>query len=730
MKATSQALAGRLLAQAVSRRGARLVCVTVMWWYALLPVPGQEDFRTLRVPAGATGRRLKLGKLEVAYPTERSVTVRSDFDRDFRMIFPRLSASQGLRVTCEGRAVPAAFSPQEVRFKAVVRQLYRIERSAAPAEVRPANKSSSGKQAELHARILSAETRQPVACTVTIVDANGRTVTDGEGLRGGFRSSGVFTRLLPPGPTKMRVTRGPEFKAVAREIELRADETNLIEVELERQVDLRRRGWFAGDSHVHMVHGEKTVAVDFDQVALAARAEDLQYLSVGHAWAFADPTPERLEAELGRRSTPDCVLTWNLEAPKNYYQGDAGRCLGHCWALGLRGRTPDGSDVIPRLLEASAGDYESQKASFANFESHALIRAQGGAVFYTHPARWWTGPWGGEGGYPKREQMRVSNMAVELPLDVLAGPTFDGLDLITGAGELAANQKSFELWSLLLNHGYRLAATASSDACFDRPGDAVPGAARLYTFVEGGFSVAAAAQAAAEGRTFVTTGPLLVVSVDGRPPGSSFPADGHPHTMRLEAWSSGATTGGLARVEILRNGQVYRQLVLEGHPTSFQTNLAIPESIASWYCVRLFGSDKPRQRAISGAFFFEDKPWRAPEPARARIRVQVRAAGSGRALDATLTEVDYSGTQPQSGARHRLPAGSGEITIPATARLRADAAGFEPVTLSPFFDHPALVETVTRLEDKDLLDWRTFERIRTLLGDVALTFTLPEAQPR
>jgi hypothetical protein len=70
------------------------------------------------------------------------------------------------------------------------------------------------------------------------------------------------------------------------------------------------------------------------------------------------------------------------------------------------------------------------------------------------------------------------------------------------------------------------------------------------------------------------------------------------------------------------------------------------------------------------------------------------------------------------------------LTIPATARLRADAPGFEPVTLSPFFDHPALVETVTRLEDQDLLDWRTFERIQTLLGDMTLTFNLREAPPR
>ena len=577
---------------------------------------------------------------------------------------------------------------------------------------------------ELHARIVSAETRQPIACTVTIIDANGDSVTETAGFPAGFRSTGTFTKQLPAGRTKIRAVRGPEFKAVEREIELRPRQTNQLELVLERQVDLRQRRWFAGDSHVHMIHGEKRVPVDFDQVALAARAEDLQYLCLGHAWRLADPTPERLAAELGRRSTPECVLTWNLEAPKNYYKGDAGRCLGHCWTLGLQGRTATGGNVIALLLNASAWDYESEKPSFANFESDALIHAQGGVVFYTHPARWWTGPWGGQGGYPRQEQMRVSNMAVELPLDVLAGPTFDGLDILTGAGELAADQKSFRLWSLLLNHGYRLAGTASSDACFDRPGGAVPGAARLYTFVEGEFSITAVARAAAQGKNFVTTGPLLVASVDGQPPGTAFAADGRGRTLRVEAWSSGAVTNGLARMEILRNGELLQKFVIEAHATVFQTNLVISEDRTSWYCVRAVGADEPRQRAISGAFYFDEQPWHAPAPAKAKVRVRVIDAASDRALDATLTEVNYLGTEPHRGTKHYLPGGSGELTIPATARLEASAAGYEPATLSPFFDHAGLIDLVTRLGDDDLIDWGTFERIRALLEDVPLTFRL------
>ena len=48
----------------------------------------------------------------------------------------------------------------------------------------------------------------------------------------------------------------------------------------------------------------------------------------------------------------------------------------------MRGRTVKGRDVIQLLLDASAWDYESDKPTYANVESQALIHAQGGAVFF------------------------------------------------------------------------------------------------------------------------------------------------------------------------------------------------------------------------------------------------------------------------------------------------------------------------------------------------------------
>lgn len=481
----------------------------------------------------------------------------------------------------------------------------------------------------LRGTVLDRDTGQPTPCTVSLVDAVGATVMERDSFRGGFRCDGQFTKRLPAGRTRLRITRGFETRAVEQFVEVVAGRTTEVEVRLERVVDLRRRGWYAGDSHDHMIHGERTIPVDFDFVALTARAEDLHYLSLAQAWVLSNATPEKLEAELGRRSTPACALTWNLEAPKNYYRGDAGRCLGHCWTLGLRGRTDRGEDVIGLLLEASAHDYESDKPSYANFESHQLIRAQGGTVFYTHPARWWTGSWGGQGGYPKQERMRISNLAVELPLDTLIGPTFDGVDLITGNGEFAANAMAFDLWCLLLNHGYRVAGTASSDACFDRPGGATPGVARTYTYVAEDFSFPAVARATAQGRTFVTTGPLLLVSVDGQPAGSVFAADGHPRNLQIEAWASGADPGGLSRLEILRNGRLVQTHPFAPAASAFVTNVPIAETETAWYCVRAFGRDPQRQRAISGAFFFDATPHRAPAPVPARVRVRLQDALSG-----------------------------------------------------------------------------------------------------
>lgn len=578
--------------------------------------------------------------------------------------------------------------------------------------------------ATLRCEIVDSETGRPLPSTVELTDAAGQLVTRSAGYAQGFRCAGSFEETVPAGRTTIRVRRGFEYRAQEQALDLKAGEIRDVRIAPPRIVDLRARGWFAGDSHAHMIHGERTLSVSFEDVALAAQAEDLQYLSLSHAWQIEDPTPEALDRNLQALSTPDCQLTWNLEAPKNYYLGDAGRCLGHCWTLGLRGRTVDGRDVIPLLLAASAGDYASDKPSYANFESHRLIHEQGGAVFYTHPLRWWTGSWGGNGGYPLRERMRISNMAVELPLDVLIGPTFDGLDVITGAGEHAANAKAFQLWCLLLNHGYRLAATGASDTCFDRPGGAVPGVPRTYTHLSGKFSLEEVTRATAAGHTFVTTGPLLLADINDSPPGTCFPAGTERRRLSIEAWASGADPKGLTRVEVLRNGVTEHLFRLEPPQPSWKTVLALEEAGSAWYCVRAWGGNERTQQAVTGAFWFEAPGHPRPEPVRPRVQVRLLDAETGKPLSGTLTEITQFGPLPRPGTQHQVVGGKLTCTVPGTVRLRAEVPGYEPRTLSPFLDSPEVVRFITGLDDQTLLEWETYERLRELLGDLQLTFSM------
>jgi hypothetical protein len=593
-----------------------------------------------------------------------------------------------------------------------------------------ADQQAASGQGVLRATIVDAVTGLPAACTVTLTDASGRVVREGEGFGGGFRCDGRFEKQVSAGRFRLRIARGFETRSEERLLEVAEGERLDVRFELHRNVDLRQRGWHAGDSHVHMVHGERTLPVSFEDVALAARAEDLQYLSLAQAWNLPEPTPEALETELRQRSRPDCVLTWNLEAPKNYYRGDAGRCLGHCWTLGMEGRTATGENALTLLLEASAHDYESSKPTYANFESHALIHAQQGAVFYTHPARWWMGPWGGRGGYPKKLQMRVSNMAVELPLDTLIGPTFDGIDLMTTGREFEANEMAFGLWCLLLNRGYRIAPTASSDACFDRPGGAIPGIVRTYTHLDEPFSLAAVTRAAAAGRNFVTSGPLLLATVAGQPPGTVFNADGKAREVRLEAWASGADAEGLSRVELLRNGEPFQAFDLSPRRAIFQTALSLSENETAWYCARAFGSDPTRQRAITGAFYFSPPGHAPPEPVPARVRVWLADAQTGAPLEGTVTEVSYHARLSRDGRHHDVTGGTGMLQVPATVRLRAEVPGYRSVVLSPFLDHRALVEFITGLTAEDLLNWGTFERVRGMLGEIELRFAMEKDGPR
>src|SRR4051794_5239738 len=124
-------------------------------------------------------------------------------------------------------------------------------------------------EAVLRGRVVDAETNRVVPCTIAIRAANGELLVDHPSFRAGIRSTGVFEKPVAPGRVTIAVSRGFDYGAQERELELRDGETRDLEFRLKRRTPLRALGWFTGDNHDHMIHGERTIEVSLDYMALA-----------------------------------------------------------------------------------------------------------------------------------------------------------------------------------------------------------------------------------------------------------------------------------------------------------------------------------------------------------------------------------------------------------------------------------------------------------------------------
>jgi hypothetical protein len=88
----------------------------------------QDDFRTIRVPPDAKGRRLKLGKLRVAYPDNNMVDLMSGFEREFRVTLSDAKDAQP-SVTCDGKPLEPGevnYVGSAVVFRAAPNRAYRV----------------------------------------------------------------------------------------------------------------------------------------------------------------------------------------------------------------------------------------------------------------------------------------------------------------------------------------------------------------------------------------------------------------------------------------------------------------------------------------------------------------------------------------------------------------------------------------------------------------------------
>jgi TolB protein len=408
--------------------------------------------------------------------------------------------------------------------------------------------------------------------------------------RGGmhfFHTAGEETFHLPPGKTSIAVVQGFDRRPVKHEVEIRAGATSDLAVDL-APLSFSQPGWFGGSTHVHMnyagnlrntpanllfmARGERLDMV-MDQVANKDnRIMDYQYFVPGggeHPASF---------------NSPDSRLLIGQEYRPPFY--------GHVFYLGLKTHL-----ISPFTTGYEGTGIESLYPS--NTDMFARARAQGAVTGYVH-------------AFSDDRDPLEGNLGVAKGF---------GVDAVLGSFEClewsSANRASVMVLHHAWNNDLRIAPVGGEDSITSLHFTKVVGSVRTYAYTGGERSVTKWLDALRKGHTYVSTGPLVRFTINGKIPGEEIRLPAGGGTVNLEA--SIGSIAPLSKVVIYRNGSVLREvpagplnekievresgwyaLYTEG-PAYHSLDAEFPQAMTN--AIRIYVGDAPIRNRASAEYF-------------------------------------------------------------------------------------------------------------------------------
>jgi hypothetical protein len=358
---------------------------------------------------------------------------------------------------------------------------------------------------------------------------------------------------LPAGKYRLRAFRGPEYKPTTREITIEPGKTLDLTVDIERWTHAAKDGWYSGENHIHANYGYgqwyNTPETMFAQCA----GEDLNVCNLVVANSDTDGIFDRAFFRGGPdpRSTSETILYWNQEFRSTLW--------GHMTLVNLK-------QVVEPVMTGFR-DTTNPWDIPTNSDIADRTHWQKGHVNYTHPVqnpiKPFENPYAGKG----------------LPIDVALGK-IDTMDLNN------AYTGTIPVWYRLLNCGFRMSPSAGTDCFLNRIFSALPGGDRVYVNVPGKLTYAAWIDNLKKGRSFVSNGPMLELTIDGNGLGESIKLAG-PRNLRIKA--SARSLYPLTKVELIHNGQVAAELPLINGDLSAALDKEFEVKKSGWIALRASG---------------------------------------------------------------------------------------------------------------------------------------------
>jgi TolB protein len=198
-----------------------------------------------------------------------------------------------------------------------------------------------------------------------------------------------------------------------------------------------------------------------------------------------------------------------------------------------------------------------------------LTRSQSGLSGYVHPF-----------DPPLPDPNAADPLTNGLPIDVALGKV-DYLEVVG----FSDHRVTAEVWYRLLNCGFRLPAGSGTDAMANYASLRGPvGMNRVFVHSGAKLDYAAFLAGLKAGRTFVSNGPLVTLSIDGREAGSEIALPAGSHTLKARVALRSIVP--VEKLEIVSNGKVLATIPTSSGGTRANADVPLSVSGSGWYTLR------------------------------------------------------------------------------------------------------------------------------------------------
>jgi hypothetical protein len=381
-------------------------------------------------------------------------------------------------------------------------------------------------------------------------------------------SAHSFVAKLPPGKYKVTAERGKEWFPATAEVDLAAGDAD-VTLKLRRWIDMSKHHWYSGETHVHR---------SMDELPTAMLADDLNVALPLTHWvtqAFVPPTKGNknspaVAAKLVEVDPTHVIYPLNTEYEIFTVNGKR-HTLGAIFALNHKTVFTKGVPPVAPIAEQAHREGALLELDKHNWPWSMMLVPIMDVDLYelTNNHVWRTEFFFKDFGEPPPAYMNVEQDR-------------DGL---TERGWLDFTLNNYYT---LLNCGFRLRPTAGT-ASGVHP---VPlGFGRVYVHLPDGFSYDGWMEGLDDGRSFVTTGPMLDVTVNAQRGGATLSYD-DANKAKLKMWGWAESEYPLSRIEVVVMGETVALPVTNTKTAkgSYRNKIDTPAQLSTsgWVAFRCF----------------------------------------------------------------------------------------------------------------------------------------------